>query len=71
MKEAVIVDAVCVLIGKFNDALKNIRPDDLASHAIKELLIRNLFDPSLWKMCSLDDRLATMCVGVDQGYNNY
>ncbi len=44
MKEAVIVDAVRTPIGKHIGALKDVRPDDLAAHAISELVKRNQFD---------------------------
>ncbi|WP_044895756.1 thiolase family protein [Bacillus alveayuensis] len=47
MREAVIIDAVRTPIGRFNGALKDVRPDDLASHVIKELFNRNPIDPSL------------------------
>jgi 3-oxoadipyl-CoA thiolase len=47
MREAVIVDALRTPIGKVNGALKDIRPDDLAAHAIRKLLERNPIDPSL------------------------
>lgn len=47
MREAVIVDAVRTPIGKFNGALKDVRPDDLAAHVIRELLARNPIDPAL------------------------
>lgn len=49
MKEAVIIDAVRTPIGKFNGALKDVRPDDLAAHVIKKLLIRNPIDLLLKK----------------------
>ncbi len=46
MKEAVIVDAVRTPIGKHIGALKDVRPDDLAAHVIRELVKRNQFDQS-------------------------
>lgn len=45
MKEAVIVDAVRTPIGRYAGALKEIRPDDLASIVIEELLKRNFINP--------------------------
>ncbi|MBC7996442.1 MAG: thiolase family protein, partial [Leptolyngbya sp.] len=45
MVEAVIVDAVRTPIGRHLGALKDIRPDDLAAHVIRELLKRNKLDP--------------------------
>ncbi|WP_050614999.1 thiolase family protein [Bacillus testis] len=45
MKEVVIVDAVRTPIGRYNGALKNVRPDDLAAGAIKALLNRNTSVP--------------------------
>lgn len=41
IKEVVIVDAVRTPIGKYKGGLKTIRPDDLGSIVIKELLDRN------------------------------
>ena len=40
-REVVIIDAVRTPIGRYNGALKDVRPDDLAATAIKELLARN------------------------------
>ncbi|HEY9676414.1 MAG TPA: thiolase family protein [Drouetiella sp.] len=45
MKEAVIVDAVRTPIGRYGGALKDIRPDDLASVVIEEILKRNFVNP--------------------------
>src|SRR5690625_894913 len=39
--EVYIVDAVRTPIGKFNGALKDVRPDDLAATVIKALVERN------------------------------
>jgi 3-oxoadipyl-CoA thiolase len=47
MREAVIIDAVRTPIGKFNGALKDVRPDDLAAHVLRELLKRNPIDPEI------------------------
>lgn len=41
MKEVVIVDAVRTPIGRYNGALKSIRPDDLGAIVIKALIERN------------------------------
>lgn len=41
MREAFIVDAVRTPIGRFAGALRDVRPDDLAAHAIAELVRRN------------------------------
>ncbi|MER5195756.1 thiolase family protein [Streptomyces sp. NPDC002755] len=42
-----IVDAVRTPIGRYNGALASVRPDDLAAHAIRELLARTpALDPS-------------------------
>ncbi|MBD1373047.1 thiolase family protein [Hazenella sp. IB182357] len=41
LNEVVIVDAVRTPIGKYRGALASVRPDDLAAHVLKELLIRN------------------------------
>ncbi|CAL9584612.1 Beta-ketoadipyl-CoA thiolase [Streptomyces sp. enrichment culture] len=40
MKDVYLVDAVRTPIGKYNGALAGVRPDDLAAHAIRELLAR-------------------------------
>ncbi|MEU6904969.1 thiolase family protein [Streptomyces coeruleorubidus] len=41
MKDVYIVDAVRTPIGRYNGALAGVRPDDLAAHAIRELLARS------------------------------
>lgn len=41
MREVVIVDAVRTPIGRYNGALKTVRPDDLAALVIKAILERN------------------------------
>lgn len=46
MPEAVIVDALRTPIGRYGGALKDMRPDDLASHVIKELVKRNNLSPA-------------------------
>ncbi|MET7702081.1 thiolase family protein [Streptomyces sp. NPDC005485] len=47
MKDVYIVDAVRTPIGRYNGALSSVRPDDLAAHAIRELLARTpKLDPS-------------------------
>lgn len=47
MKDVYIVDAVRTLFGKYSGALASVRPDDLAAHAIRELLSRTPeLDPS-------------------------
>ncbi|MEH0417065.1 thiolase family protein [Streptomyces sp. B21-083] len=47
MKDVYIVDAVRTPIGRYNGALAGVRPDDLAAHAIRELLARTPgLDPS-------------------------
>ncbi|MGW0582936.1 thiolase family protein [Streptomyces sp. NPDC002920] len=40
MKTVYIVDAVRTPIGRYNGALAPVRPDDLAAHAVRELLAR-------------------------------
>ncbi|MCX4987309.1 MULTISPECIES: thiolase family protein [unclassified Streptomyces] len=40
MKDVYIVDAVRTPVGKYNGSLAGVRPDDLAAHAIRELLAR-------------------------------
>ncbi|MFH8799082.1 thiolase family protein [Streptomyces sp. NPDC017936] len=47
MKDVYIVDAVRTPIGRYNGALAGVRPDDLAAHAVRELLDRTPdLDPS-------------------------
>ncbi|GGX44397.1 thiolase family protein [Streptomyces fructofermentans] len=47
MKDVYIVDAVRTPFGKYNGGLAGVRPDDLAAHAIRELLARTPdLDPS-------------------------
>lgn len=43
MREVVIVDAVRTPIGKYNGALKDVRPDDLGAVVIKALIERNSY----------------------------
>ncbi|MFJ2715461.1 thiolase family protein [Streptomyces sp. NPDC087437] len=40
MKTVYLVDAVRTPIGRYNGALASVRPDDLAAHAIRELMAR-------------------------------
>ncbi|MFF3138102.1 thiolase family protein [Streptomyces mirabilis] len=47
MNTVYIVDAVRTPIGRYNGALASVRPDDLAAHALRELLARTpALDPS-------------------------
>ncbi len=47
LKTVYVVDAVRTPIGRYNGALASVRPDDLAAHAIRELLARTpALDPS-------------------------
>jgi 3-oxoadipyl-CoA thiolase len=47
MREAVIIDAIRTPIGRYNGALKSVRPDDLGAHVIKALVGRTGIDPTL------------------------
>ncbi|NHM31967.1 thiolase family protein [Neobacillus terrae] len=47
MREVVIVEGVRTAVGRRNGALKDIRPDDLAAIALKELVKRAGIDPKL------------------------
>ena len=47
MESAVIVAAFRTPIGKHGGVLKDIRPDDMAAHIIRALLLRTGIDPSL------------------------
>ncbi|MET9692631.1 thiolase family protein [Streptomyces sp. NPDC006514] len=40
MRDVYIVDAVRTPVGKYNGGLASVRPDDLAAHVIRELLVR-------------------------------
>ncbi|MFE9675176.1 thiolase family protein [Streptomyces sp. NPDC006259] len=47
MRSVYIVDAVRTPVGRYNGGLASLRPDDLAAHAIRELLARTpALDPS-------------------------
>ncbi|MEU1039257.1 thiolase family protein [Streptomyces sp. NPDC005551] len=47
MRDVYIVDAVRTPVGRYNGSLAGVRPDDLAAHAIRELLARTPgLDPS-------------------------
>jgi 3-oxoadipyl-CoA thiolase len=43
----VIVDAVRTPVGRYNGVLREVRPDDLAAHVIRELIRRTGVDPNL------------------------
>jgi 3-oxoadipyl-CoA thiolase len=47
MKEVVIIDAVRTAIGRYNGALKDVRPDDLGARAIAGLVERTGIDKNL------------------------
>src|SRR3989454_3288340 len=46
LRDAVIVDAVRTPVGRYGGVLRDVRPDDLAAHVIKELVRRTGLDPS-------------------------
>ncbi len=46
MRDAVIVDAVRVPIGKRNGAYADLHPGDLAAHVLTALVQRTGFDPA-------------------------
>ncbi len=46
LRDAVIVDAVRTPVGRYNGVLRDVRPDDLAAHVIKELIRRTGIDPN-------------------------
>lgn len=41
MEEVVIIDAVRTPIGRYNGALRDVRPDDLGAHVLRSLSERN------------------------------
>ncbi|HXF82226.1 MAG TPA: 3-oxoadipyl-CoA thiolase [bacterium] len=45
-RTAVIVDAVRTPVGRYNGALRDVRPDDLAAHVIRALIQRTGIDPA-------------------------
>jgi acetyl-CoA acyltransferase len=45
-REVYVLDAVRTPVGKYAGALAGVRPDDLAAHAIRELLARTELDPA-------------------------
>ena len=47
MTQPVIIDAIRTPIGALGGALASVRPDDLAAHVLKAILLRNQLDPSL------------------------
>src|SRR5574341_2417581 len=47
MRDAVIVDAVRTPVGRYGGVLRDVRPDDLAAHVIRELIRRTGIDPNL------------------------
>ncbi|HEU5297861.1 MAG TPA: thiolase family protein [bacterium] len=46
MRTAVVVDAVRTPVGRYNGILRDVRPDDLAAHVIRELIRRTGIDPN-------------------------
>ena len=46
LRDAVIVDAVRTPVGRYGGILRDVRPDDLAAHVIKELIRRTGIDPN-------------------------
>ncbi|MET8946425.1 thiolase family protein [Streptomyces sp. NPDC004542] len=59
MRDVYVVDAVRTPVGRYNGALAGVRPDDLAAHAIRELLARTpRLDPA---------RIEDVCFGNANG----
>ncbi len=46
LQSAVIIDAVRTPVGRYNGVLRDVRPDDLAAHVIRELVRRTDLDPN-------------------------
>ncbi len=61
--QAVIVDAVRTPVGRYNGVLRDVRPDDLAAHVIRELVRRTALDPN-----RIDD--VTFGAGNQAGEDN-
>ena len=47
MPTAVIIDAIRTPIGALGGVLASMRPDDLAAHVLKAIIVRNKLDPAL------------------------
>lgn len=47
MRMPVIIDGVRTPVGRYNGALRDVRPDDLAAHVIRQLIRRTGIDPNL------------------------
>ncbi len=47
MREAWIIDAVRTPIGRYGGALASVRPDDLAAHVVRAIVVRTGLDPAL------------------------
>jgi 3-oxoadipyl-CoA thiolase len=45
--DALIIDAVRTPVGRYGGVLRDVRPDDLAAHVIRELIRRTRIDPNL------------------------
>jgi len=45
--DALIIDAVRTPVGRYGGVLREVRPDDLAAHVIRELIRRTRIDPNL------------------------
>ena len=46
VRDAVIIDAVRTPVGRYNGILREVRPDDLAAHVIRELIRRTGINPN-------------------------
>lgn len=46
LRQAVIIDAVRTPVGRYDGGLRDVRPDDLAAHVIRELIRRTTVDPN-------------------------
>jgi 3-oxoadipyl-CoA thiolase len=46
LRQAVIIDAVRTPVGRYDGMLRDVRPDDLAAHVIRELIRRTTVDPN-------------------------
>jgi 3-oxoadipyl-CoA thiolase len=47
MRMPVIIDGVRTPVGRYNGVLRDVRPDDLAAHVIRQLIRRTGLDPNL------------------------
>src|SRR5574337_297155 len=58
--DALIIDAVRTPVGRYSGALREVRPDDLAAHVIRELIRRTRIDPNRGGAAGVPGSVGTM-----------